>query len=75
MDLRADMVTQAADEVRANADLNSQQVSVQKLVKMETKQLEVLAIDTTICIMRERWVYCSHPKQGDHSKLGSVSSS
>ena len=48
MDLRADMVTQAEDEVRANADQNSQQVSVQKLVKMETKQLEVLTETCTL---------------------------
>ena len=55
MDLRADMVTQAEDEVRAHSDQNSQQVSVQKLVKMETKQLEVLTQACTLCccIMRE----------------------
>ena len=41
MDLRADMVTQAQDEVRAHADKNTHDVNVQKLIKMETKQLEV----------------------------------
>ena len=41
MDLRADMVTQAQDEVTAHADRNSLEVNVQKMVKAESQQLQV----------------------------------
>lgn len=41
MDLRADMVTQAQDEVKAHADRSAIDVNIQKIVRSETKQMQV----------------------------------
>ena len=41
MDLRADMVKQAQEEVRANMDKNAMEANVQRLVDAESKQLKV----------------------------------
>ena len=44
MDLRSDMVTQASEDAKANADANSVQQSVHKIVQRQTKEYQVKSI-------------------------------
>ena len=41
MDLRADMVTQAQDDVKANVEKASTEHNIQKLIDRKTKELQV----------------------------------
>ena len=47
MDLRADMVTQAQDDVKANVDKASTEHNIQRLIDRKTKELQVYYIHVT----------------------------
>lgn len=51
MELRADLVTQAGDDARANAEMAVAELNVQKIVNKRTKELTVgVFLQCTICV-------------------------
>ena len=58
MDLRGDMVVQASDDAKANADANATQQSVQKIVQRQTKEYQVSsAISSVFILMKQEYTY------------------